>query len=140
MPVCSHSLSSAALPYFYRWTPGHRSLRFHHSTMSTSPWDIYAEQLFSLGYGYPLWIPEPNQHEVDIGDVGWIQDGEFCTLLNTRKPEDSPVNIDKGVPPHFDMFCPPNSHIYARQGIMPKMVCSPGIRAMDAVTKVGAAT
>ncbi|RDX46032.1 WD40 repeat-like protein [Lentinus brumalis] len=108
--------------------------------MSTPPWDIYAEQLFSLGYGYPLWIPEPNQHEVDIGDVGWIQDGEFCTLFNSRKPEDSPVNIDKGVPLHFDMFSPPISHIYACQEIMPKMVCSRGIRAMDAETKVGAAT
>jgi len=50
--------------------------------MST-PWDIYAEQLSTLGYGYPLWDPEPcDREEVLLGDVGFIDKGHFIRLFN----------------------------------------------------------
>ena len=58
--------------------------------MSTPPWDIYAEQLEPLGYGYPLWTPDPapGAAQVDIGDVGLIKDGEFIALFNIFRGED----------------------------------------------------
>ncbi|KAH9851229.1 hypothetical protein C2E23DRAFT_247420 [Lenzites betulinus] len=57
--------------------------------MSTAPWDIYAEQLTHLGYGYPLWIPDPapGAPPVEIGDVGWINEGEFVSLFNVFRGE-----------------------------------------------------
>lgn len=46
-------------------------------------WDIYAEELSSKGHGIPLWSPEPHQdREVQIGDVGLIQSGEFQSIFN----------------------------------------------------------
>ena len=70
----------------------------------TAPWEIYAEQLFPLGYGHPLWIPEPNGREVHIGDVGWLNEGAFRPLFNTTKPEDHPLNSRGGVPESFTPF------------------------------------
>ncbi|KAI0633111.1 hypothetical protein C8Q77DRAFT_1058568 [Trametes polyzona] len=57
--------------------------------MGTAPWDIYAEQLTHLGYGHPLWVPDPapGQPPVEVGDVGWINDGEFLPLFNVFRGE-----------------------------------------------------
>lgn len=44
---------------------------------------VYAEQLRSLRCGEPLWQPEPpDDGEVAIGDVGFIDDGRFARLFN----------------------------------------------------------
>ena len=69
--------------------------REHHA------WDIYAEQLIDKGYGYPLWYPDqPAQRQIHLGDVGWIQEGEFVPLFNTMKPD---LNL-KGAPSKFKPF------------------------------------
>lgn len=68
--------------------------------MST-PWDIYAEQLSPLGYGHPLWVPEPSQDTgaVRIGDVGYLRAGGFCALFNCmHRATADPVNRRAGVP------------------------------------------
>ena len=80
-------------------------------------WDIYAEQLMPLQYGHPLWYPEsePGQKEVQIGDVGYLQEGHFCFLFNTMHAADDPVNSVRGVPLDFEVFDPPN----------PMLVCLP---------------
>ncbi|KAI1795614.1 hypothetical protein LXA43DRAFT_881508 [Ganoderma leucocontextum] len=53
-------------------------------------WSIYAQQLFHHRYGYPLWMPEYDASlgEVEIGDVGWINEGGFYPLFNTLKSAD----------------------------------------------------
>lgn len=63
---------------------------------------IYAEQLRMHGHGEPLWQPEPRPEdgEVLIGDVGFIEDGRFYRLFNARFPADHPINKD-GVPDGF---------------------------------------
>lgn len=49
----------------------------------TLPSAVYASKLFSLGQGYALWYPEPHvTGEVQVGDVGYIDDGAFVRLLN----------------------------------------------------------
>lgn len=100
--------------------------------MSTRPWDIYAEQLISLGYGHPLWIPEPNEREVEIGDVGWLKEGEFRPLFNTMKPENHPVNLAKGVPRGFTTLSPQNLSISTCPKIMQNFISSHSIHTMDA--------
>lgn len=67
-------------------------------------WDIYAEQLFPKGYGHPLWIPEPTERPLRIGDVGWMKDGQFRPLFNFMAPENDLINASQGVPPNYEML------------------------------------
>ena len=73
-------------------------------------WDIYADQLMPLQYGHPLWYPEsgPGQQQVQIGDVGYLQEGHFCFLFNSMHAADHPVNSVRGVPHDFEVFNPPD--------------------------------
>ena len=76
------------------------------------PWDIYAKQLFPLGHGFPLWVPEPdlNAAEVMLGDVGWTREGGFLQLFNAMKSEDQqPMRY--GVPDGYVPFNPPDLHV-----------------------------
>ena len=67
-------------------------------------WDVYAKNLFPLGYGYPLWKPDPapGYPAVELGDVGRLERGEFRTLFNTRKPETAAQ--PKGTPEGYVQF------------------------------------
>ena len=63
--------------------------------------EIYASQLVHLGYGHPLWYPEPTKSgDVEIGDVGYIDDGHFYRLFNACRARSHPLNKD-GVPDGF---------------------------------------
>lgn len=63
--------------------------------------EIYASQLVHLGYGHPLWHPEPTKFgDVEIGDVGYVDDGCFYRLFNAIRSMDDPANKD-GVPADF---------------------------------------
>ncbi len=77
-----------------------------------APWDIYAEKLFPLGYGHPLWIPEPSREvgEVRIGDIGYLSDGRFCFLFNCIYPTDDPINT-RGTPVDFQPLEVPSGSI-----------------------------
>ncbi|CCM01072.1 uncharacterized protein FIBRA_03120 [Fibroporia radiculosa] len=57
-------------------------------------WNAYARQLLPLGFGHPLFFPEPSrkQGQIELGDVGWIVRGSFRRLLNVTKPATDPVN------------------------------------------------
>ncbi|EIW56367.1 uncharacterized protein TRAVEDRAFT_79507, partial [Trametes versicolor FP-101664 SS1] len=54
---------------------------------SAYSWDVYAESLTYLGYGYPLWCPDTWNNgkpwDLNVGDVGWLRNGQFCPLLRT---------------------------------------------------------
>ena len=63
--------------------------------------EIFASELVHLRYGHPLWHPEPTKFgEVQIGDVGYIDDGAFYRLFNATLPGDDPTNKG-GVPEDF---------------------------------------
>ncbi|KAH9918679.1 WD40-repeat-containing domain protein [Fomitopsis serialis] len=81
--------------------------------MTARPAEVYAQQLFKLGYGYPLWEPDPpnDEHEVLIGDVGYLRDGGFYRLFNAMKAtEDADLGIvhdslrEASTPSHFRTF------------------------------------
>lgn len=77
---------------------------FSHIMATSSPPDIYAEQLIRLGLGYPLWEPEPTEYgEVLLGDVGYTTEGAFYRLFNAIRPENDPVNA-QGVPENFSVL------------------------------------
>ena len=77
-----------------------------------SPWQIYAKALFQH-YGYPLWHAEPEVdkqyglREIELGSVGWVDEGKFRHLFNARKAKDDPFNEGK-VPESFERFDPKN--------------------------------
>ncbi|EMD31093.1 hypothetical protein CERSUDRAFT_120141 [Gelatoporia subvermispora B] len=73
---------------------------------------VYADQLYSLGHGMPLWLPEPTQQEgelpepeVQIGDVGYLHKGGFFRLFNISRPLGDPLNR-RGCPggPSYQSF------------------------------------
>ncbi|KAL0568802.1 SCF ubiquitin ligase complex subunit cdc4, partial [Marasmius crinis-equi] len=77
--------------------------------LSDSQSQTYASALLTLGHGYPLWIPEPNnalstqykETGVRIGDVGVLaDDGGFDFIFNVCCAADDPVN-QFGVPLGF---------------------------------------
>ncbi|KAI0753977.1 WD40-repeat-containing domain protein [Daedaleopsis nitida] len=66
-------------------------------------WNIYGKHMSSIGHGYALWDPQPEQHlpEIELGAVGWLDKGKFRHLFNTTKTEDDPINTMYGVPEGF---------------------------------------
>ncbi|KAH9919631.1 WD40-repeat-containing domain protein [Fomitopsis serialis] len=68
--------------------------------------DVYAQQLFKLALGYPLWEPEPKnargQGEVLIGDVGYLGQGGFYRFFNAMREAEDSIHI--AVPPNFKKF------------------------------------
>ena len=81
---------------------------FGSSRSASSPHTIYSSSMSSLGLGYALWYPEPDDTgELQIGDVGYIDDGSFVRVLNidSSKPEhrveswNPPFEIRQALPP-----------------------------------------
>lgn len=66
--------------------------------------DASVRRLFKLGFGYPLWqaeLPE-DRIKVQIGDVGYLRQGQFHRLFNAFKEAD-PLHRE-GVPSRFKPF------------------------------------
>ncbi|OCH86840.1 WD40 repeat-like protein [Obba rivulosa] len=60
---------------------------------------IYAQRLYGLGHGMPLWVPEPTANsEVEIGDVGYLYKGRFYRLFNATLPASDPIFEENGCP------------------------------------------
>ena len=97
----------------------------------------YAEQLNSLRYGHPLWFPES---EADIGDVGYINEGSFCTLFNAILPATHPANRSRnGVPGGFVPLEFNQTLVRTVDGYLPDaLVCSRTVRHMSIAAQAGA--
>ncbi|KAI0661837.1 hypothetical protein C8Q70DRAFT_1043733 [Cubamyces menziesii] len=97
-----------------------------------APWTIYAERLFPLGYGYPLWCPGPSLEfgEIQIGDVGYRAFGHFHFLFNCFHPADHPTNI-RGVPDGFETLEMPSGSIQEFPNeLSPTLLKSEGIQSV----------
>ncbi|KAH8826199.1 hypothetical protein DL96DRAFT_1276456 [Flagelloscypha sp. PMI_526] len=63
---------------------------------------VYAHELYPLGYGLPMWDPQPFQKVVDVGDLGFVnQHGSFETLFNITVPA---KQQKYSLPPGFQPF------------------------------------
>lgn len=96
--------------------------------------EIYAEQLVRLGYGHPLWQPEPDatRGEILVGDVGFVTEGCFIRMFNAMRPSEDPVN-QAGVP---DGFTPLKigSHLFkSQEQFLPKgPLCTTSVKTTSA--------
>ncbi|EKM58726.1 uncharacterized protein PHACADRAFT_182972 [Phanerochaete carnosa HHB-10118-sp] len=89
-------------------------------------WSVYADQLVGRGYGLPLWHPEPTpEHgEIEVGDVGYVSEGQFIRLFNAMRPEQDPLNA-LGVPKGFVMLEPNARHSFsAPTHVSPGPICT----------------
>ena len=105
--------------------------------MSTHPWDIYAEQLLPVGYGHPLWLPEPSSREIELGDVGWLKEGGFHPLFNSMNASEDSINRERGVPSAFAMFNLQNLYISEDENLAQPIVYSKSIRTTDVSGNMG---
>ena len=91
--------------------------------------EVYTRLMQQLGYGYPLWEPEPTHSgEVLVGDVGYIQDGGFYRLFNATLPgegQDVPCGY---VPLKISKFLKQRRERALNQG----PICSKTVTAVDA--------
>lgn len=65
---------------------------------------IYCDGLTRLGYGTPIYEPDPGRFEhVQIGDVGYVEPytGHFHRVFNVFYDEKSPINRF-GIPESFE--------------------------------------
>ena len=97
-------------------------------------YEVYADQLFRRGHGYPLWDPQPTKRgPVLIGDVGYLQNGAFFRIFNATLPADDPINSHYGVPEGFRPLRSSEFPLNRRDAAIPSgPLCSRSIRATAA--------
>lgn len=80
---------------------------------------VYADQLVGKGYGLPLWQPDPpREGEIQIGDVGVLDDGRFIRLFNAMQNARHILNIN-GVPKGFKQLHIKDKAIQSSQTFLP---------------------
>ncbi|KAI0651005.1 hypothetical protein C8Q79DRAFT_930893 [Trametes meyenii] len=102
---------------------------------ASRPWDVYAQSLMYLGYGYPLWAPDCDsnykQLEVEVGDVGWIRQGTFRHLLRCRAHsiEEQPHDL---LPDGYVVFSPNHTVIDSNPNkIVQKLLVSKTVKVIS---------
>ncbi|KAI0673301.1 hypothetical protein C8Q78DRAFT_714618 [Trametes maxima] len=101
--------------------------------MSTASWDIYAEQMAHLKYGFPLWSPDPppGGAPIELGDVGWVREGEFIPLFNAFRDSDDRQPHGR-VPAGFSPLSLQDMMIRGpREKVSATMLCSRGIKSRN---------
>ena len=74
------------------------------------PFNVYREQLTSKYHGLALWNPKPvnglydHCGHVSIGDVGYLDDGDFIRLFNVTIPWDDSSNENFGKPEKYEVL------------------------------------
>jgi hypothetical protein len=100
-------------------------------------YDIYREELAIKhpAYGHALWVPSPGGPDpsVEVGDVGFIREGQFHRLFNIFLPGDHPPHRDFGVPEHhrpLRLRMPIHRHISPRT-LSPNNFRSRGVKLVS---------
>ena len=108
--------------------------------MDLPPWDIYAKQQFHHRLGYPLWVPDPapNMDAIDLGDVGWLEEGEFQPLFySIERPSRPQPTTD--LPTDFVPFDKEHVRIRGpREKLTQPVLCSRSIRRLDVAASASA--
>ena len=96
------------------------------SSQPPPAWDIYAEELGGLGYGYPMWNPDLGEPggKVMVGDIGYLRDGDFRLLFNCTLPAHHPLHEQR-------KECLPRDFIPFE--VDPKDQLGPKVRITDSV-------
>ena len=97
--------------------------------------DTYTKLMSQLGYGYPLWEPEPTSSDgVLVADVGYIHNGGFYRLFNTTFPameepaEDGMPREPEGYTP---LVIPQHLRWYKERALDAGPICSRSVTAFQ---------
>jgi hypothetical protein len=100
-------------------------------------YDIYRDEMATKypAYGHALWVPGPGRFHpaVEVGDVGFIREGQFHRLFNALLPKDHPSHKDFGVPEYhvpLELKVPKHIHISERK-LSPNNFRSRGVRLVS---------
>ncbi|KAH9021278.1 hypothetical protein EDB83DRAFT_2231297 [Lactarius deliciosus] len=113
-------------------------------THQLAHYDTYREELAKAypGFGYALWEPGPgdeNPH-VEVGDVGFIREGQFHRLFSVLLPENHESHERFGVPEgHEPLRLTVTNHIN-RRVLTPNTFRSHGVTVLSGGLEVLAAT
>jgi hypothetical protein len=93
-------------------------------------YDIFYEQLAMRypSYGHALWDPSPEDPDkpVQVGDVGFISEGQFHRLFNALLPANDSSH-ERGVPEYYEQLVPRLSDHLDRTSLAPNHYCSAGV-------------
>ncbi|KAL1949395.1 hypothetical protein VTO73DRAFT_8276 [Trametes versicolor] len=105
-------------------------------------WNVYAKELYHLGHGYPLWVPNPEprtSREVEIADLGWVRDGQFVHLLRCKETQ-AELQPHQVQPENYVSFNPPNLVTSGPiEKITQPMLCSRSIKNVAVQAEVAMA-
>ncbi|KAI0289868.1 hypothetical protein BC826DRAFT_1187613, partial [Russula brevipes] len=99
-------------------------------------YDIFRQELAIQypGYGHALWEPSPGvlYPPVEIGDVGFIREGQFHRLFNALLPADHPSHQNFGVPEYYEPL-----QLNMQQHIVPRILSPNNFCSSEAVVTSG---
>jgi len=77
-------------------------------------------------YGYALWEPDPGRlyNAVEVGDVGFVREGQFHRLFNALLPADHPSHENFGVPESYERLIPRTREHVDKGMLNRKIFCS----------------
>lgn len=107
-------------------------------------YDIYREELAKAypGFGFALWEPGPGEQNphVEVGDVGFVREGQFNRLFNVLLPGEHESHERFGVPEgHEPLRLTVTDHIN-RRVFTPNTFHSHGVTVLSGGLEVLAAT
>ena len=105
-------------------------------------YDIYRQELGRAypGFGYALWVPSPGEQNtpVEVGDVGFIRQGQFHRLFNALLPANHESHENYRVPEaHEPLRLTVTNHIN-RTDLTPNTFHSHGVTVKSAGLEVPA--
>lgn len=96
------------------------------------PHDVYAKELLHCNLGRALWVPEPSpvNGPTQVGDVGYVEEGQFILLFNASLPPDD-ARQSRGVPTGFERLEIPGTHTIGAY-LQPQILHSTTMRQIGA--------
>ncbi|KAH9163728.1 hypothetical protein EDB89DRAFT_482398 [Lactarius sanguifluus] len=111
-------------------------MAYHH-------YDTFREELLKAypAFGHALWEPNPGEYPpVEVGDVGFIREGQFHRLFNALLPEDHESHERFGVPDDHEPLQPMVANHINRGVLTPNTLYSSGVTVLSGGFEVLAAT
>jgi hypothetical protein len=119
--------------YWYRVFPNALSPSTPLS-MTQPHYDTFREELAKAypAFGHALWEPNPGEYPpVEVGDVGFIREGQFHRLFNVLLPEDHESHERFGVPEGHEQLRPIVTNHINRGVLTPNTFYSSGVTILS---------
>lgn len=103
-------------------------------SMTHPHYDTFREELAKAypAFGHALWEPDPGEYpSVEVGDVGFVREGQFHRLFNVLLPEGHVSHERFGVPEGHEQLQPVVAHHINRGVLTPNTFYSSGVTVLS---------